>query len=109
LLYWAETENIKEKTTAKLKEKRISIATIETNSQRLSPSPPPLFSLQTTFKAIEGEERVVLIQQKQESVVFWAEPEFLRAQESIPRNEFHQPMYYVAWRAGPIRLFLLGS
>jgi hypothetical protein len=37
------------------------------------------------------------------------EPVFLNiygAQESIPRNEFRQPMY-VAWRAGTITLFLL--
>jgi hypothetical protein len=44
-------------------------------------------------------------------VLFFAEHVFLNvygAQESIPRNEFRQSMY-VAWRAGTITLFLLGS
>ncbi len=39
-----------------------------------------------------------------------AKPVFLnvyRVRESIPRNEFCQPM--IAWRAGTIILFLLGS
>ncbi len=40
------------------------------------------------------------------------EPVFLNvygAQESIPRHQLRQPMYYVAWRAGTITLFLLGA
>ncbi len=41
-----------------------------------------------------------------------AEPELLNfygAPESIPRNQFRQPMYPSAWRAGTTTLFLLGA